>query len=287
MNVSFVGSKALATRDSAPKGRGVGISQVVPFPWNLGTPVVKEYQQLFEASTKKQDYSFTSLEGFIAAKMLVEGLRRAGARPDAREVRHRDGNAARLRPRRLLGHLHADQPQRIEIRRADGRSGRTSGSCVETSAPMNTPAGFEPGVVMPADAARTTRFASSGATTRILARTRRASDACRRWPTSSGGHRRRSPLSGPLPRHRLHRHPRRRRLAGHRRLAMARPALAVPAAAGGGARAGGPRVPDRRVGPQPPLLRPLRRARCATRPASARRNARLAATSPIRAFRRR
>ena len=47
--------------------------------------------------------------------------------------------------------------------------------------------------------------------------------------------------------------------AGHRRLAMARIALAVPAIAGGGARAGGPVVPDRRVGPQPPLLRPLRR----------------------------
>ena len=40
--------------------------------------MVKEYQQLFEASTKKQEYSFTSLEGFIAAKTLVEGLRRTG-----------------------------------------------------------------------------------------------------------------------------------------------------------------------------------------------------------------
>jgi len=51
----------------------------VPFPWNFSAPVVKEYQQLFEASTKKQEYSFTSLEGFIAAKTLVEGLRRTGS----------------------------------------------------------------------------------------------------------------------------------------------------------------------------------------------------------------
>jgi len=77
MNVSFVGSKALA-KESGPDGRGVAVSQVVPFPWNIGVPVVKEYQQLLEASTGKQDYSFTSLEGFIAAKVLVEGLRRAG-----------------------------------------------------------------------------------------------------------------------------------------------------------------------------------------------------------------
>jgi ABC-type branched-subunit amino acid transport system substrate-binding protein len=77
MNVSLVGSKALA-KESGPDGRGVAVSQVVPFPWNIGVPVVKEYQQLLEASTGKQDYSFTSLEGFIAAKVLVEGLRRAG-----------------------------------------------------------------------------------------------------------------------------------------------------------------------------------------------------------------
>jgi len=77
MNVSFVGSKALAA-ESGPAGRGVGITQVVPFPWNVATPVVKEYQQLYSASTKKDDYSFTSLEGFIAAKVLVEGLRRTG-----------------------------------------------------------------------------------------------------------------------------------------------------------------------------------------------------------------
>jgi branched-chain amino acid transport system substrate-binding protein len=77
MNVSFVGSKALAA-ETGLAGRGVGVSQVVPFPWNLGTPVVKEYQQLFAASSKKEEYSFTTFEGFLAAKVLVEGLRRAG-----------------------------------------------------------------------------------------------------------------------------------------------------------------------------------------------------------------
>jgi branched-chain amino acid transport system substrate-binding protein len=77
MNVSFVGSKALA-HETGAAGRGVGISQVVPFPWNISARVVKDYQQLLEASTGKQNYSFTSLEGFIAAKVLVEGLRRTG-----------------------------------------------------------------------------------------------------------------------------------------------------------------------------------------------------------------
>ena len=76
VNVSFVGSKALS-KELGDEGRGVGISQVVPFPWNAGTPVVKEYQKLM-AAAGHNDFSFTSLEGFIAAKVLVEGLRRTG-----------------------------------------------------------------------------------------------------------------------------------------------------------------------------------------------------------------
>ena len=77
INVSFVGSRALAN-ELGESGRGVGITQVVPFPWNVGVPVVKEYQRIFSAFTGKTEYSFTSLEGFIAAKVLVEGLRRTG-----------------------------------------------------------------------------------------------------------------------------------------------------------------------------------------------------------------
>ena len=75
--MSFVGSRALA-KEIGVEGRGVAVSQVVPFPWNIGLPIVKEYQQRLEAFTGKQDFSFTSLEGYIAAKVLVEGLQRTG-----------------------------------------------------------------------------------------------------------------------------------------------------------------------------------------------------------------
>jgi ABC-type branched-subunit amino acid transport system substrate-binding protein len=80
MNVSFVGSKALAAELGA-EGRGVGISQVVPFPWNLGTPIVKEYQRHLTASNNAAEFGFGTLEGYIAARVFVEGLRRAGANP--------------------------------------------------------------------------------------------------------------------------------------------------------------------------------------------------------------
>jgi ABC-type branched-subunit amino acid transport system substrate-binding protein len=75
-NVSFVGSKALSDA-LGDVGHGVAISQVVPFPWNTGIPIVKEYQQVLKAAGIT-DYNFTSLEGFIGAKVFVEGLKRAG-----------------------------------------------------------------------------------------------------------------------------------------------------------------------------------------------------------------
>jgi branched-chain amino acid transport system substrate-binding protein len=75
-NVSFVGSKALADA-LGEEGYGVAIAQVVPFPWNPTTPVVKEYQQVLTKAGIK-DFNFSSLEGFIVAKVMVEGLKRAG-----------------------------------------------------------------------------------------------------------------------------------------------------------------------------------------------------------------
>ncbi|HWI37791.1 MAG TPA: ABC transporter substrate-binding protein [Burkholderiales bacterium] len=78
-NVSFVGSKALADA-LGEAGSGVAISQVVPFPWERAVPVVKEYQAL-AANSGFKDYNFSAMEGFLTAKVMVEGLRRAGKNP--------------------------------------------------------------------------------------------------------------------------------------------------------------------------------------------------------------
>jgi ABC-type branched-subunit amino acid transport system substrate-binding protein len=75
-NVSFVGSKPLATELGAD-GIGVAVTQVVPFPWSGMLPVTREYAELMKKAGQS-DLSFTSLEGYIAARVLVEGLRRAG-----------------------------------------------------------------------------------------------------------------------------------------------------------------------------------------------------------------
>ncbi|HEX4780071.1 MAG TPA: ABC transporter substrate-binding protein [Usitatibacter sp.] len=84
-NVSFVGSKALA-KELDKEGRGVQISQVVPFPWDNSVPIVREYQRaIAEAKTEP---GFGTLEGYIAAKVMVEGLRRAGRRLDRESFIH-------------------------------------------------------------------------------------------------------------------------------------------------------------------------------------------------------
>jgi branched-chain amino acid transport system substrate-binding protein len=78
-NVSFVGSKALAD-ELGEVGNGVGISQVVPFPFNQKTAIVREYQKAMKEAGHA-DFDFTSLEGYIAAKVTAEALRRAGKTP--------------------------------------------------------------------------------------------------------------------------------------------------------------------------------------------------------------
>lgn len=56
--------------------RGVGNTQVAPYPWDISIPLVKEYQQAMQETGRKQ-YSFNSLEGYLCGKVIGEGLRRA------------------------------------------------------------------------------------------------------------------------------------------------------------------------------------------------------------------
>ena len=79
-STSFVGASALAESLGA-EGTGVVVAQVVPPYSRASIPVVKEYQAAIEKQLGKKDFSFTSLEAYIGAKVLVEAIRRAGANP--------------------------------------------------------------------------------------------------------------------------------------------------------------------------------------------------------------
>ena len=71
--VSFVGPMALS-RELGSNGAGVGVTQVSPFPWSINAPVVRDYQK----AIGKAEPSYVSLEGYISAKVFVEGIKRAG-----------------------------------------------------------------------------------------------------------------------------------------------------------------------------------------------------------------
>jgi branched-chain amino acid transport system substrate-binding protein len=77
---SFPGANQLA-KELGKEGAGVIVATVVPPYTRLSLPVVNEYRAAMEKYVSRKDYSFTSIESFLAAKVTVEALRRSGAKP--------------------------------------------------------------------------------------------------------------------------------------------------------------------------------------------------------------
>jgi branched-chain amino acid transport system substrate-binding protein len=78
-NVSFVGTQALAD-ELGKDGAGVVVSQVVPTPYSASRPITREFIEAIGKGGNKVQPNFSSMEGFLAAKLFAEGLRRAGSR---------------------------------------------------------------------------------------------------------------------------------------------------------------------------------------------------------------
>ncbi len=86
-NISVVDPAELVKIAGVKSLHGLGIAQVVPFPYSRILPVIREYQDLFaKYAPKDATISYTSFEEFIGAKVLVEGLRRAGPNPTRERV---------------------------------------------------------------------------------------------------------------------------------------------------------------------------------------------------------
>ena len=79
-NVSFVGTQALAD-ELGKEGAGVVVSQVMPSPYKAARPIAREFAEAVKAAGKDVHANFSSMEGYVAAKVLAEGLRRAGGKP--------------------------------------------------------------------------------------------------------------------------------------------------------------------------------------------------------------
>jgi branched-chain amino acid transport system substrate-binding protein len=76
-NVSFVGTQALAD-ELGKDGLGVVVSQVMPFPFSTTTPISREYLDAVKRAGGDATPNYSSMEGYVCAKVFTEGLRRAG-----------------------------------------------------------------------------------------------------------------------------------------------------------------------------------------------------------------
>ncbi|MGZ5182508.1 MAG: ABC transporter substrate-binding protein [Ramlibacter sp.] len=85
-SISVVDPAELVKIAGVENAHGLGICQVVPYPYTPNLPVIREYQDALRRFAPGQAPNYTSFEEFLGAKVLVEALRRAGAHPSRAQV---------------------------------------------------------------------------------------------------------------------------------------------------------------------------------------------------------
>jgi branched-chain amino acid transport system substrate-binding protein len=78
-NVSFVGTQALAN-ELGKEANGVVVSQVMPSPTSLASAIGREFNEAVKAYGKDATANYSSLEGYLAARLISDGLRNAGGK---------------------------------------------------------------------------------------------------------------------------------------------------------------------------------------------------------------
>jgi len=79
INLSFVGTQALAD-ELGKEAAGVMVTQVVPSPYNPANAITREFVEAVRKAGGGASANFSSMEGYLAAKVLTEGLRKASGK---------------------------------------------------------------------------------------------------------------------------------------------------------------------------------------------------------------
>lgn len=88
-NISVVDAGQLVKLAPKQATHGLGISQVMPFPYSESLPVTREFKKLFARyAPAGAAISYTNFEEFVGAKVLTEAIRRAGPNPGAEKIVH-------------------------------------------------------------------------------------------------------------------------------------------------------------------------------------------------------
>jgi len=89
MTLSNVDADTVIKNAGLHNAHGLAITTVFPSPTRVEIPVVKEYRaNLAKYGPKDAQPSIVSLEGYIAAKVIVEAVKRAGANVTRENVMH-------------------------------------------------------------------------------------------------------------------------------------------------------------------------------------------------------
>lgn len=80
VSVSFIGTSGLL-KTLGPGAKGIGISQVMPFPW-AESLMAQNYRRAMKAAGYQEDQiSYGSIEGYASGMAIATGLRRCGETP--------------------------------------------------------------------------------------------------------------------------------------------------------------------------------------------------------------
>ncbi len=77
-NVSFVGTQALAD-ELGREALGVTVSQVMPSPFSTTSGAARDYLDAIARAGVAHKPNYSGIEGYIAARVLIEGLKRSRA----------------------------------------------------------------------------------------------------------------------------------------------------------------------------------------------------------------
>ncbi len=86
-SISVVNPSAVIEKVGLDAAKGMGFSQVFPFPFSDGTVLSREYRAALKKVDAKAQPNYFSLEGYVYAKVLVDAIRRAGTNPSAASVK--------------------------------------------------------------------------------------------------------------------------------------------------------------------------------------------------------
>jgi len=74
-SVSFIGTSGL-TKNLGARAKGIGITQVVPYPWKETPPLVAEFHKAMALT--ETEISYGALEGYVNGQIILRGIAQCG-----------------------------------------------------------------------------------------------------------------------------------------------------------------------------------------------------------------